>query len=201
MNGMNLVLASKSPRRIELLRAAGLLFSIRPADIDERTVSVPSPCALAKVLAQQKARAAFLDASETVIGCDTVVAVGNEALGKPKDYDDAVRILTMLSGRRHSVFTGVCIKTAQEEKTFVCETGVWFYPLSEEEIASYAKTDEPYDKAGAYGIQGKGGLFVEKIEGDYNNVVGLPVSRLVRVLGSYENEKTRKKSENSQFNG
>lgn len=123
-----------------------------------------------------------MDDSETVIGCDTVVAICEEALGKPKDRADAVRMLSMLSGVRHSVFTGVCVKTASGEQTFVSETGVWFYPLSDTEIFAYADTDEPYDKAGAYGIQGKGGLFVEKIEGDYNNVVGLPVSRLMRIL-------------------
>ena len=179
---MKLVLASKSPRRIELLSMTGLPFSVRPADIDESAVSACCPRELAKTLAEKKARAAFLDDSETVIGCDTVVAIGEEALGKPKDRADAVRMLSMLSGVRHSVFTGVCVKTASGEQTFVCETGVWFYPLSDTEIFAYADTDEPYDKAGAYGIQGLGGLFVEKIEGDYNNVVGLPVSRLMRIL-------------------
>ncbi len=179
---MELVLASKSPRRIELLSMTGLPFSVRPAEINESAVTASCPRKLAETLAERKARAAFSSRSETVIGCDTVVAVGEEALGKPKDRADAVRMLSMLSGTRHSVFTGVCIKTASGEQTFVCETGVWFYPLSESEIFAYADTDEPYDKAGAYGIQGRGGLFVEKIEGDYNNVVGLPVSRLMRVL-------------------
>lgn len=188
-----MILASRSPRRIELMSELG--FSARPVapDIDESMQAGESPEQLVERLAHAKAHAildrGIASAGEPIIAADTVVALDGEVLGKPADEDDARRMLRMLSGRTHRVSTGVCIvvaskqpEIAAEERSFVETTKVRFYPLSEEEIASYVATGEPADKAGAYGIQGTGRLLVEGIEGDYFNVVGLPVARLWREL-------------------
>ena len=179
---MKIVLASASPRRKELMQLITSDFDIRPSDFDESGIRAETPAELVKKLAGGKARAAEHSAGETVIGCDTVVAVGGEILGKPKDKADAVRMMHLLSGKTHSVYTGVCILHNGKVYTFAEETKVSFFPLSEAEIEAYTDSDEPYDKAGAYGIQGSAGLFVEKIEGDYNNVVGFPAARVNRVL-------------------
>lgn len=183
---MKLVLASASPRRKELMRLITPAFDIRPSSFDESGICASSPAELVALLAEGKAAAVPSAPDETVIGCDTVVAADGEVLGKPKDTADAVRMMRLLSGCTHSVYTGVCVLHKGEKYSLTEETKVTFFSLTEEEIAAYVATDEPYDKAGAYGIQGKAALFVEKIEGDYNNVVGFPVAKLNRLLKELE---------------
>ena len=134
------------------------------------------------LLAQKKAESVPHAADEAVVGCDTVVALENEVLGKPENRADAKRMLDALSGKTHAVYTGVCVLYGEKQLVFAERTDVTFFALSEEEIESYLDTEEPYDKAGAYGIQGRAALFVERITGDYNNVVGLPAARLARTL-------------------
>ena len=177
-----LILASQSPRRRELLQLTGRPFSVRVSGFEESSVQEPDPIRLVRALAKGKAEAVPMAEDEIILGCDTVVALEKEILGKPRDEADAKRMLRALSGRTHSVITGVCIRLAGRCEQFEIETRVTFYPLSEAEIAAYTATPEPYDKAGAYGIQEKGGLFVQRIEGDYSNVVGLPAAELERRL-------------------
>ncbi len=176
-----LILASKSPRRRELLSLITSDFIIKTADIDETLPAEIAPDKAVEYLSRIKALP-FANGSNTVIGADTIVAKDGEILGKPKDRNDAFRMLRLLSGCCHSVFTGVTITAPNKDITFSVETKVKFFELSDKEINEYLDTDEPYDKAGAYGIQGKGSLFVEKIDGDYFNVVGLPVASLKRKL-------------------
>lgn len=176
-----IILASKSPRRKELLSLIISDFEIKAADVDEALPNGMAPKKAVEYLSEIKAMP-FANNTDTVIGADTVVAIDNKILGKPKNRDDAFNMLRTLSGRTHSVFTGVTIITPDSQETFSVQTKVKFFDLSDEEINSYLDTDEPYDKAGAYGIQGKGALLVESIEGDYFNVVGLPVSRLNKKL-------------------
>ncbi|MCQ2487866.1 MAG: Maf family protein [Clostridia bacterium] len=186
---MELVLASKSPRRIEILRNVGYDFKVTPADFDEGTVDLTvDPVLGVKQLAKGKASAVFNTLPETskistvVLGADTIVVCDGEVMLKPKDELDAHRMLKRLSGDTHQVYTAVSLITANETKTFVEKTDVYFYDLSDEEIDAYIKTGEPMDKAGAYGIQGKGCFLVKKIDGDYFNVVGLPISSVMRQL-------------------
>lgn len=184
-----LILASKSPRRIELLKLAGFNYEIIPAISEEKTEPSMTPCETVLSLACQKA--AEVSAShpdDIVIGADTVVVYDNEIMGKPADNDDAFRMLKKLSGNIHSVYTGLCIKKGDKQHVFYEETKVEFYPLSDEEIKVYIKTGEPMDKAGAYGIQEKGSLLVKRIDGDYFNVVGLPLSRFVREFKAFNTE-------------
>lgn len=176
-----LILASKSPRRKELLSIITTDFEIKSADVDETLPENITPENAVLYLSKIKAEP-FKNGEDTVIGCDTVVAVDGRILGKPKDRDDAFKMLKLLSGKSHSVFTGVTVISPTAEKSFFCETKVKFFDLSDEEINGYIETGEPFDKAGAYGIQGKGSLLAEEIQGDYFNVVGLPVSRLNKVL-------------------
>lgn len=179
-----LILASKSPRRKELLSLTGYEYIIDPAVGDEALPEKISPANAVELLSRQKADEVFSRHSgDVVLAADTVVALDDIILGKPKNRDDAFRMLEMLSGRVHSVFTGVCIKSKSDIITFFEETKVEFFPLSASEINDYINTGEPFDKAGAYGIQEKGGLLVKRIEGDFFNVVGLPVSRVNRELG------------------
>ena len=179
----SLILASKSPRRKELLTLAGVRFTVETADVEETYPDGLRPAEIVKHLSRIKAEAVFgKHPEETVLGADTIVALDGEILGKPKDAEDAVRMLRELSGKTHDVFTGVTILCGKAKKTFAERTAVTFYDLTEEEILSYVSTGEPLDKAGAYGIQGKGVTLVKRISGDYSNVVGLPVSRVVRVL-------------------
>ena len=186
-----MILASQSPRRRELLSEAGFDLDIRPADIDEARLPGESPVELVERLAAEKAEAAraALDASPAdglLVAADTIVWMDDEALGKPENPEDAARMLRELSGRTHHVSTGVCVLrlagdgSAAAQASFVETTDVTFWELTDAEIAAYVSTGEPLDKAGAYGIQGAGRLLVEKIDGDYSNVVGLPVARLVR---------------------
>lgn len=176
-----IILASKSPRRKELLSFITTDFIIKTADVDETLEEGISPKEAVEYLSRIKAEP-FADNVNTIIGADTVVAIGNRILGKPTNREDAFHMLRLLSGNTHSVFTGVTVISPDRTETFSVETKVKFFTLSDDEINDYLDTDEPYDKAGAYGIQGKGALLVESIEGDYFNVVGLPVSTLNKFL-------------------
>lgn len=176
-----LVLASKSPRRKELLSLITKEFIIKSAQADETLPGGISPSDAVLYLSKLKAQPLAND-EDIIIGADTVVALDDKILGKPADEDDAFIMLKSLSGREHSVFTGVTVIGKNGEKSFYRETKVKFFPLSDEEIYEYIKTGECMDKAGAYGIQGFGALLVESIAGDYFNVVGLPVSALYRTL-------------------
>lgn len=179
---MKLVLASKSPRRSEILRNAGIDFTVRVADADETIPDGTKPEDAVVFLAARKAMAVERADDEIVLGADTVVVLDNQILGKPKDKDDAFNMIKMLSGRVHSVFTGVCAIGNGISMTFAEETKVEFYPLSDDEINEYINTNEPYDKAGAYGIQGLASKFIRGIEGDYFNVVGLPMSSVYKKI-------------------
>jgi septum formation protein len=181
-----LVLASRSPRRAELLAAAGIEFTVRTADIDETPRPGESPGDYVLRIAQEKAEAVVRDASETVLAADTIVVVDSEIMGKPRNHADAVRMLNALSGRRHEVTTGICLLLARDIVLDSATTGVWFLPLSEDEIAWYVASGEPMDKAGAYGIQGLASRFIDRIEGSYTNVVGLPVALVYQLLSPPE---------------
>lgn len=184
------ILASASPRRRELLAQVGAEFEIIPAK-GEEVITSSQPQEVVLELSAQKAAevAGQLQREEAVIlGADTVVVYEGQILGKPRDEKEAERMLSMLCGNTHSVYTGVTIVRVQDGKTKHCsfyeETKVTMYPMTRQQILSYIRTGEPMDKAGAYGIQGKGALFVEKIDGDYNNVVGLPVAKVFQMLES-----------------
>lgn len=179
----NIVLASASPRRRELLAQMGLDFEIVPSK-GEEVITKEQPDEVVMELALQKARevAAGFGDGTLIIGADTVVVKDGKILGKPADEDDAVRMLKMLQGTSHQVYTGVCLIKKEDgkerEESFFEATDVEFYPMSREEILAYVRTGEPMDKAGAYGIQGKCAVYIRGIRGDYNNVVGLPIARL-----------------------
>jgi len=183
---MNMILASASPRRRELLAAAGYTFTIHAPDIDETIAPGTRPVDAARELACQKAEAvAALYPAACVIAADTIVVIDGEILGKPVDEADAARMLRQLSGREHTVITGVCIQKDTRQSAFAEQTQVQFYPLSDDEIARYVATGEPMDKAGAYGIQGRGAVLVQGIVGDFYNVMGLPIARVVRALENF----------------
>lgn len=178
-----LILASKSPRRKELLSLITTDFDIIPAEGEENADPALSPDKFVQVLSAAKAEEiAALHPYDIVIGADTVVSVNGEILGKPKDKADAFRMLSLISGTEHSVLTGVTVIKNGKTCSFTEETKVRFFPLDEFEIERYIATGEPFDKAGAYGIQDLGALLVEGISGDYYNVMGLPVGRLYRLL-------------------
>ena len=179
---MKLVLASRSPRRAELLRAAGIEFTIRFAETDETLRNGEDPRDYVLRLAEEKALAIPAEEGEIVLGADTSVVLGSEIMGKPRDAADAFRILRALSGQQHQVITGICLKCGLKVVRDVASTAVWFAPMSHAEIASYIESGEPMDKAGAYGIQGLASRFTERIDGSYSNVVGLPVSLVYRHL-------------------
>ena len=178
-----LVLASASPRRQELLRNAGILFEIQPAHVPED----PRPGEQAKDCAERLAREKALAVAkerprDIVLGADTVVVVDGQILGKPLDAADAARMLRMLSGREHQVITGVCVAANGQSSVASETTTVTMSEISENEIADYVATGEPMDKAGAYAIQGVASRWIPRIEGDYSNVVGLPVALVWRML-------------------
>ncbi len=177
-----LVLASQSPRRSEILRQAGIPFVVRAAPVDETALAGETAERYVARLAEAKARAVPAGAEEIVLGADTTVAIDHHVLGKPEDEADARRMLALLSGRRHEVLTGVCLRRGESLTTAVESTAVWFAPLTAREIADYAASGEPMDKAGAYAIQGLASKFIERIEGCYYNVVGLPVALVYRIL-------------------
>jgi septum formation protein len=180
---MSLILASASPRRAELLRNAGISFTVEPAHVPEEPNSTESPAEYAQRLARDKARAVFARHSDgVVLGADTVVVVDEHLLEKPRDDADAARMLRLLSGRTHKVITGVCLLAPGIDQTEAEITEVNFSLLRDEEIEAYIATREPVDKAGAYAIQGIASRWVERIDGCYFNVVGLPVPRVYRML-------------------
>ena len=178
-----LVLASASPRRQELLRNAGIPFVVQPADVDEAPLSGESARDCAERLARDKALKVWRGRpQDVVLGADTVVVVDGEILGKPVDVEDAARMLRMLSGRVHDVITGVCVAGSGDPISDSETTLVTMRPISEPEIREYVATGEPMDKAGAYAIQGIASRWIPRIEGDYSNVVGLPVALVYRML-------------------
>ena len=184
MTDLRVILASQSPRRRELLALVGISHEVRPADIDESYLAGEHPREHAERLAREKA--ATIAAGEpdaVIIGSDTIVVVDGDVLGKPADEAEAVRMLERLSGRAHTVVTAVAVAWRGEMRSAVEEVGVEFHPLSRLEIDAYIATREPMDKAGAYGIQGYGATIVARVDGDYFAVMGLPVQRLIRVLG------------------
>lgn len=184
-----MILASQSPRRIELMRDAGFSFTVQPADIDETAQPGEDPLALVGRLAGEKALSVAMTApaDELVVAADTVVALDGRILGKPADAAEARAMLTALSGRTHTVATGVAVARGGTEPSivehFVDTCAVRFHELDDDEIEAYVASGEPFDKAGAYGIQGRGGrLLVNSIHGDFYTVVGLPIARVVRLL-------------------
>lgn len=177
---MDIILASQSPRRKELLTQMGLSYRVEAADIDEHMDRALPPDKLVEDISAEKAAAvaAAENPEAVIIAADTVVALDGEVLGKPHSEAEAAEMLRKLSGREHQVYTGFTVRRGERVVTGHQRTGVHFRPLSEQEIAAYVATGEPMDKAGAYGIQGFGALLVEGIQGDYFNVMGLPVCLL-----------------------
>ena len=176
-----IILASASPRRAELLRAAGINFTVRVANVDETQFPDEAPDTYVARLSHTKALA-VAQPGEIVLGADTTVVIGNETAGKPVDLADATRMLRLLSGNWHEVLTGVSLVLNNEIKTEVAVTRVKFVALTEAELAWYTNSGEPEDKAGAYAIQGFAARFIERIEGSYSNVVGLPIETVYRML-------------------
>lgn len=180
-----IILASASPRRRELLAAAGVIFQICASEGEEK-ITAENPdevvCELSALKATEIASKFELEDGTVIIGADTIVSYMNKILGKPSDEQDAFETLKMLQGNTHQVYTGVTVLVKKygewEKHSFAERTDVTFYPVTDEEIHTYIKSGEPMDKAGSYGIQGSFGIYVKKIQGDYTNVVGLPVGRL-----------------------
>ncbi|MEP6492323.1 MAG: Maf family protein [bacterium] len=181
MSHPRVVLASASPRRRELLTLVGIAHDVRPANIDESYLAGETPPQHAERLAREKA-AAVDDASAVAIGSDTIVVVDGDVLGKPRDRAHAAEMLHRLSGRAHVVMTGVAVQWQGALESGLEEVGVTFRALTDAEIERYIDTGEPMDKAGAYGIQGYGATIVERVDGDYFAVMGLPLNRLARML-------------------
>ncbi len=182
MSAPRIVLASSSPRRREILASLRLAFEVRPSDVDETLRAGEDPYEAAERLAREKAAAVAEGAGDAlVVAADTLVVLDGAALGKPRDREDARRMLAALSGRAHDVVTGVAVSRSGREASGRELTRVVFAAMAEDEIAEYAASGEPDDKAGAYALQGIGGLFVERVEGSSSNVVGLPV-RLLYLL-------------------
>lgn len=181
---MQVILASASPRRLALLQQIGIEAAVCPADFDEVSGSAvqAEDVVLANAVGKCQAVVKIKGDALPVIAADTVVVAEGVILGKPQDAEDAFKMLKQLSGRTHKVLTGVAVSYAGEMLAEVCETKVVFRELTDEEIKKYVATGEPLDKAGAYGIQGKGAVLVEKIDGCYNNVVGLPLTRMQLIL-------------------
>jgi septum formation protein len=183
-----IILASASPRRAELLRAAGIAFEIHPAHVDEDVHAGETPDEYVLRVAAAKARAiASQLPGRVVLAADTTVVIDGEILGKPRDDDEARRMLQMLSGRVHEVLSGVCVIGPAEPGHYelrLARTSVEFAPLTKDEIEWYVASAEPMDKAGAYAIQGLASRFVTSVEGSYSNVVGLPIALVYQMLGS-----------------
>ena len=180
---MRLVLASGSPRRADLLRAAGIPFDVFPVDVDEQFLPGEKPEHAVARLAEAKATVAAASHPDAIVlGADTTVVVRGEALAKPADASDAARMLRLLSGRTHDVLTGICLSHQGRRLVHVEPTRVRMARMGESEIAWYVSTDEPFDKAGGYAVQGLASRFIEGIEGSYSNVVGLPISSVYELL-------------------
>jgi len=181
-----LILASRSPRRAELLERLGLRFHVEPAEIDESYVDHEMPADHAERLAREKAfTISHRSPDALVVGSDTIVVLGSDVLGKPREAADAVAMLRRLSGREHQVFTGVAVASRGRIESELERVTVRFRNLSERECEEYVATGEPMDKAGAYGIQGFGSALVERIDGDYFAVMGLPVVRTLALIGRF----------------
>ncbi len=197
-NLSKLILASNSPRRKELLLQIGLSFSVEPADVDERVLPDESPDGYALRVAMDKAHVAAVRARNgLVIAADTIVVLDGKILGKPADTGDAEKMLSRLSGREHCVITGLAVMDATSGKALSrsSTTRVWFRSLASREISSYVATGEPFDKAGSYGIQGLGAMLIDRIDGCYSNVVGLPLSLLGELLRVFGFDLARLKSQ------
>ena len=179
-----IILASKSPRRAELMQQIGLPFTVCPADADESVTPELSPAEAVAEISKRKALAVrkMRDAGDVIVACDTVVALDHRIFGKPHTAEEAEAMLHLMSGRTHSVFSGLTVCCGTAVTSAVECTDVTFRTLSDAEITAYVKSGEPMDKAGAYGIQGLGAVLVERIAGDYFNVVGLPLCRLAQML-------------------
>ncbi len=184
---MSIVLASKSPRRQALLQQIGLSFRVLPAKGEEKIDSSLPPHQLVQQLSKQKAQEVALqtDPNDLILAADTIVVLNHKLLGKPKGHKEAKQMLQLLSGRTHIVYTGICLLQENRCITDVVETSVSFRTLSDDEIDAYIESGEPMDKAGAYGIQGKGALFVSQIQGDFYAVMGLPLCRLSQWLTQF----------------
>ena len=177
-----LVLASQSPRRSEILRQAGIPFVVRAASVDESPLPGETPPDYVRRLAEMKALAVEAPPEQTVLGADTTVVAAGKMLGKPVDAAEAKSMLRVLSGARHEVLTGICLKKGPARVRDYTVTEVWFASMTESEIEEYVASGEPMDKAGAYGIQGLASKFIERINGCYFNVAGLPVALVYRHL-------------------
>ena len=187
---MNIILASASPRRKEILENANVKFKIMSSDIEELTLEGESPCQMVMRLAFEKGiNIADKQKSDLVISADTIVVLDNNVLGKPKDEKEARYMIESLSGKTHQVITGISLINLENNKKIIdyVISNVKFKNLSEEDINGYISTNESLDKAGAYGIQGYGALLVDEIQGDYFNIVGLPISRLSDLLKKHFN--------------
>ncbi|MEG2395165.1 MAG: Maf family protein [Ruthenibacterium sp.] len=181
-----IILASASPRRKELMRLITPHYTVVVSDVEERALTADTPAQLAAVLGSAKCRAVAQNHPDAVvIGCDTVVECGGKMFGKPRDKAQAFAMLQALSGLKHLVHTGVCVRCGAREECFTVTTGVTFAPLSKAEIAAYVSTDEPYDKAGGYGVQGRAACFITGLAGCYYNVMGFPVQRVYRTLRDF----------------
>lgn len=179
----NIILASASPRRRELLSLAGFDFTVKTADTDETITEPVTPEETVKILSKRKALAVAEQSKDSiVIGADTVVVIDDKILGKPKTKDKAYEMLSSFSGRSHYVYTGVFITDGKEEISFSEKTEVEFFPLTDDEIYAYIATGDCFDKAGGYGIQTGGCTLIKRINGDYYNVVGLPIAQTARKL-------------------
>lgn len=181
---MKIVLASASPRRREILSMVCSSFDIRVSNADEGYGSDTPLAKIPEILAERKALSVPIEADEAIIGCDTVVICEGELMGKPKSRDDAIRMLEKFSGREHLVVSGICVRTEKKLYSEAVVSKVYMRELSRREIEKYIDIDEPYDKAGAYGIQEMAGAFVSSIEGDFYNIVGLPLCRLTEIFKS-----------------
>lgn len=179
---MAIILASKSPRRQQLLRQLGVAFTVQVPDIDETMDPGCAPADEVARVSAKKAAAVCCAPDDVVIAADTIVVVDGCILGKPKNEADAARMLRLLSGRAHTVMTGLSVARGGVCQTRVVQTTVWFRTLSQTEIMRYIATGDPMDKAGAYGVQGLAGMFVERLEGDFFSVMGLPICTLSQML-------------------
>ena len=181
-----LILASGSPRRKELLALVTPDFTVKVSDVDESAITAPTPAGLAKALARAKCLAvAETEPEALVLGSDTVVEFEGEVFGKPKNRQDAQRMLQALSGKRHYVHTGVCMAQGDHIENFVVSSAVDFFPIEEADLQGYIDTKEPYDKAGGYAIQGHAAVWCKGIEGGYYNIMGLPVSQVAQALKKF----------------
>ncbi|GEM02484.1 septum formation protein [Halolactibacillus halophilus] len=183
---MPLILGSSSPRRQDILKQVKLDFTVRTPNVDESQIKTTKPIEKVSALCKLKAASILFESDDDVIvTADTVVSFNNMIFEKPKTKQEAYTMMRALSDQTHDVHTGVLVRSKHKQKLFVETTKVMFYPLTDEDINEYIDTDEPYDKAGAYGIQGLAAPFIKKIDGDYYNVVGLPIGQLMQVLKQF----------------